>query len=217
MHKIFMVFTTALALAACSTLGEPSAVPGGIARSATHNTRPATSAYCPANPSGTGILPDGDFSQAIVPNGDQLEKKGQKFAPDWTVKKRNIDFLSSSYWDMDGLCSVDIDGYFKTGSIETYAFTTQKKATYTVAFLMSGNGGCGPETKTLKVSANGHGTTFTWNTASGNDVQDGAYSPESWTFKAKKKATRLEFISKDPAGSSCGAVIAGIAVNEYSP
>ena len=176
MHKIFTVCAALLAIAGCSTLGEPSAVPGGVAQSATLNARPQTTGYCPASPSGTGILPDGDFSQAIEPNGDQIEKRGQKFAPDWTVKKHNIDFLSSSYWNMNGLCSVDIDGYLKTGAIETHAFATQKKTTYIVTFLMSGNGGCGPTIKTLKVSANGHGITFTWNTASGNEALSRAVS-----------------------------------------
>jgi hypothetical protein len=214
MHKIFKLWAAALALAGCSTLGEPSALPGAVVQSTTHSARPQTSGHCPANPSGTGILPDGDFSQAIEPDGDALETKGQTFAPDWTVKKHNIDFLSSSYWNMDGLCSVDIDGYFKTGAIETQAFATQRKTLYTVTFLMSGNGACAPTIKTLKVSDKGHGTTFTWNTASGNDVQDGDYSLESWTFKTM---TRLEFISKDPAGSSCGAVIAGVAMNEAFP
>jgi hypothetical protein len=214
MHKTFTVLTVALALAGCSSLGEPSAVPGGVAQSATYAARPqTTSGYCSGNPSGTGILPDGDFSQAMEPNGDQLEKRGKKFAPDWTVKKHDIGFVSSSYWNMNGLCSVDMDANSKTGTIETHPFTTKKNTTYAVTFLMSGDGSCGPTTKTLKVSANGHGTTFIWNTANGNDVQSGYYGLESLTFKANKTTAQVEFASKDPAGSSCGAVIAGAAVN----
>jgi hypothetical protein len=214
MHKIFTLCAAALAVAGCSTAGGPSAVPAGATQPATQKARPQTTAGdCPANPSGTGILPDGDFSQAIEPNGDQIEKKGKKFAPGWSVKKHDIGFVSSSYWNMHGLCSVDIDGHSKTGTIGTHTFTTQKNTTYAVTFLMSGNGSCGPVTKTLKVSANGHGTTFSWNTAGGNDVQNGYYGLESLTFKANKTTAQVEFTSKDPAGSSCGAVIAGAAVN----
>jgi Protein of unknown function (DUF642) len=209
MRTISLACAAALALAGCSSIGEQPLVPGLRAMT--------TTGYCPANPSGTGILPDGDFSEAIEPDGDEVVKKHRSFAPYWEVTKGNIDFLSPTYWDMDHLCSVDIDGYFTIGAIATSAFTTVKKATYTATFLMSGNGACGPTIKTLLVTANDKSETFTWNTASGNDVQHADYSLESWTFKAKSTMTQLGFTSEDPKGSSCGAVIAGVAVNRGSP
>jgi hypothetical protein len=40
---------------------------------------------------GTGILPDGDFSQAIDPEQKgPTYKKGYVFAPDWEISKGNI-------------------------------------------------------------------------------------------------------------------------------
>lgn len=70
------------------------------------------SSDCPALSGGTGILTDGDFSQTADPESNNpTYYKGHVFAPNWVVYKRNIDFNGSTYWDMAGLCSVDLDGY----------------------------------------------------------------------------------------------------------
>jgi hypothetical protein len=84
---------------------------------------------CAASSSGSGILPDGDFSRATDPiegGGDQVVFRGQEFAPSWRVSKGNIDFLATTYgeWHPDGLCSVDLDGYLTVGGIEHRAFAT---------------------------------------------------------------------------------------------
>src|ERR1700761_4252219 len=113
----------------------PSSVTSNVGHHAT------SSGYCPALPGGTGILPDGDFSQALDP-GDMFNEphKGTIFAPDWAVMKRTIDFNGSTFWNIGGYCSVDLDGN-NAGGILTGAFSTQKGTSYTVSFLLSGNGG----------------------------------------------------------------------------
>src|SRR5580658_4117989 len=59
----------------------------------------STSGDCPALSGGTGILPDGDFSQALDP-GDSgpVYAKGYVFAPDWVVSKGNINFDGAGVW-----------------------------------------------------------------------------------------------------------------------
>ncbi len=169
---------------------------------------------CPPLDGGTGILPDGDLSQA----GDFLAgwftwKKHYTLAPDWTVSKGSIDIIGSEYWKMAGLCSVDLDGY-SPGGIESVPFRTKPGASYTLTFLLSGNGETGPTTKTIVVSLDRQSTEYMWNISGGNDAQHGDYSTESWGFKATKHFSLLKFTSKDPPGSASGPVIAGMAITK---
>jgi len=172
--------------------------------------------YCPVNPSGTGILPDGDFSQGVNYGDHFIEPhKGTVFAPDWMVAKRNIDFNGTTFWNIDGYCSVDLDGN-NAGGIVTSAFPTKPGANYTVAFLLSGNGGEGkgnpPVVKTMVMEAAKQFQTFTWDTSNGNDVENGKWAAETWTFRARHVTTTLRITSQDPRQSSRGAVVAAIAV-----
>jgi hypothetical protein len=66
---------------------------------------------CPVLPGGTGILVDGDFSQG-VDLGSKWNHvfKGDVLAPEWIVSKGNINFYGSTAWNVDGFCSVDLDG-----------------------------------------------------------------------------------------------------------
>jgi hypothetical protein len=170
---------------------------------------------CPALPGGTGILPDGDFSQAPNPGDHTLfNTKGQVFAPYWEVSKKNVNFTGTAYWDVDGLCSVDLDGLVP-GAITTSAFPTKKGAAYTLAFVLSGNGGGPPTVKTMKVTVGNQFTAFSWDTSGGNDAQNGDYAPETWTFRATKPLSVLTFTSEEhPKGGGYGAVIAGMAIKK---
>jgi hypothetical protein len=167
---------------------------------------------CPALPGGTGILTDGDFSRAADSGGHFYDyHKGYAFAPDWKVSKGTIDFAGSTLWDLDGLCSVDTDGY-TAGGIETSAFAMKRGASYTLSFVLSGNGDCAPTVKTLKVSVGRQFTTYTWDTSSGNDVQNGDYATEIWKFNATERFSTLTLVSQDPKNSGCGAVVGGMAI-----
>ena len=186
---------------------------------ASWQTRQASgSSYCQALPGGTGILPDGDFSEAQMPPGVGIVyDKGQVFAPDWKVAKDSINFLGTPYWSLDGLCSVDLDGQGDrnpVGSIISSGFKTKKGRQYNVAFIMSGNGFCAPTTKTLVVSAAKQFKQFNWNTSSGNDIQDGDWANESWSFVASEAVTEITLASKDPGGSACGPVVGGVAITK---
>lgn len=171
-------------------------------------------ANCPAYAGGTGILTDGDFSQATDP-GNQLPTftHGEAFAPDWVVAHRNINLYGSTAWGpSSGFCSVDLDGQ-KVGTIAHAGIPTQSGSQYTVTFMMSGNGACGPTVKQMTLIAGSQSVQFTWNISSGNDAQNNAWAPESWTFTAHGSVSTLEFQSKDPKRNACGAVVAAIAVN----
>jgi hypothetical protein len=116
---------------------------------------------------------------------------------------------------MGGVCSVDLDGQEDrnpVGGIRASAFPTKAGTQYALTFLLSGNGHCPPTIKAMKVEAAGQFQEYTWNTASGNDAQDGDFAQQTWQFTASNPVTRLTFQSLDPKGSGCGAVVAAISV-----
>ncbi len=209
----------AATLTGCGTSQPPIGAPGAMLQA--QQTHRLSSGNCPAYSGGTGILPDGDFSQESNPgNGFVEPSKGMAFAPDWEVAKRNIDFVGTGFWDMDGLCSVDLDGRV-AGGIETSGFLTHKGTIYTVRFLLSGNGcedssgdHCSAK-KSMKLEAATQFQTYTWNTANDNDAEHDIYARESWAFVAESQVTVLSFISEDVKSSGRGCVVAAIAVAKH--
>jgi hypothetical protein len=193
--------------------------------------RPAAArppANCLANPRGSGILTDGDFSQAPDPGSDQGIPVGTKFAPDWVVSERTIDFYGSDVsWDEPhALCSVDLDGsgHKGVGAITHVPVQTTVDAAYTISFILSGNVNCAPSqgnprVKRLLVEAVSEsgtiGQVFHWNTAHGHDAQHGDFSEKRFRFTALSENTSFVFQSLDrPDKSNCGPVVAGMSVTE---
>lgn len=196
-------------------VGASGAVPVGTASFAlTAASSGCISNCCPELAGGTGILPDGDFSQATNP-GDQypLYYKGQVFAPYWEVAKKNINFDGSTWASVDGLCNVDLDGSVP-GVIKSSAFSTKPGASYTLSFVLSGNGYGPPTVKTIKVTVDKQFQQFTWNTYGGNDAENGDWKVVTWKFRVTGHLSVLNFASEDPKGSGYGAVIAGIAITK---
>lgn len=172
---------------------------------------------CPAAPGGTGVLPDGDFSQANDPgNRETGLQKGTNFAPDWTVTRDTIDFEGTGgpWTAPNGMCSVDLDGTPGAGGAKTVAFPTNDGSVYQVSFQFSGNGACPPRYKVMIVAAAGTGQTFTWDTRNHHDAQHGFFQQETWNFTAVGPKTSIAFVSRDPHPETalCGPIIAGVAV-----
>jgi hypothetical protein len=173
-------------------------------------------ADCPASPGGSGILKDGDFSQSADPGNDKGVRAGTVFAPSWIVTKRTIDFEGTNpYWVAPyGVCTVDLDGSPGAGGIKHGLFSTRRGATYTLTFLLSGNGAGPPAVKIMTVKAGKNQfTQFTWDTSNGNDAQNGDFAVETWQFRADRASTTLTFQSEDPKKGSFGPIVAAIAVS----
>lgn len=183
--------------------------------------------FCPPAPGGSGILPDGDFSKAPDPSVTQGLGVGTKFAPDWIVRERTIDFYGpGDAWKVPhNECVVDLDGSGSkgAGAIAHSPVELQIGRTYTLGFLFSGNKHCahyqhGPPIKTMLVEAAGLratlGQIFYWNTANGHDAEHGVFEPRTWTFKAANRRTEFYFKSLDrPITTNCGPVVAGVSLN----
>ena len=150
---------------------------------------------------------------------------GTRFAPDWIVKLRTIDFYGLRSWPVpDGLCSVDLDGSGRkgVGAIAHSPMMLDVRHPYTLSFLFSGNGHCypfqhGPSVKTLLVEVAGQhqtqGRIFYWKTGHHHDAQHGVFNQVSWSFHARELWNQIVFESLDrPITSNCGPVIAGISL-----
>ena len=101
-------------LAGCGGSQAQMAAPSVVSPAASHVRTASTSGSCPALPGGTGILTDGDFSQAPDPGSEQGLPAGTKFAPDWVVERERTHRLLRLRRFVGRaarvLCSVDFDG-----------------------------------------------------------------------------------------------------------
>jgi len=212
-HLLGICVAAAL-LAGCGGSQPPVGAPGAASYARTATSSGCVSNCCPELAGGTGILPDGDFSQATNP-GDQypIYSKGEVFAPYWEVSKKNINFDGSTWANVNGLCNVDLDGNVP-GVIKSSAISTKPGASYTLSFVLSGNGYGPPTIKTMKVSIDKQFKQFTWNTYGGNDAENGDWKIATWAFRVTGHLSVLKFSSEDPKGSGFGPVIAGIALTK---
>lgn len=207
------VLLTAM-LAACGG-AQPFAGPSVASPGGTQRVAVSPAANCPVDRHGTGILPDGDFSQTTDPGYGFYERYlGESFAPAWTVAKHNVDFVGSKYWNVGHYCSVDLDGSH-AGGIYSTSFSTKRGNAYQVAFILSGNGEFDrydPSVKTMSLQAENQIHVFTWNVAGGNDAQHGRSAYQTWIFQADRTITTLTFLSRDHKASAAGPVVADISV-----
>jgi hypothetical protein len=185
------------------TAGHPSVVLGPLV----HKTK------CPAWPSGTGLLSDGDFSEAKYPGSSYTTLYYRHGVPGWFGETANL--CGSEFQTPYGVCSIDVGGGASGGQIIHHFPRPQDHATYTLTFLLSGNGACGPTVKALDLLVWGrHGgfeQTFTWDTSNGNDAQHGAFGMESWQFTIIKEP-QLALYAR--TSDDCGPVVAAFSLTQ---
>jgi hypothetical protein len=199
-------------------LGVTRSQGGPLARSDTFSAHGPKK--CAAWPGGSGILRDGDFHGAVLPETFQTYPKGDHFAAGWVVSRGTSDVVAPGDVNPpNGVCSIDLDGS-SVGGIEHRKLRTHAGSGYTLSFLFSGNGqgpnGCpGPIVKKMRVHAGNVSDTLTWNVSNDNDAQHGVYQVETLGFTALSSHAGLRFTSLDkPKTSSCGPIIAAISVTE---
>lgn len=156
------------------------------------------------------LIKDGDFSEAASPGGFITVERGSFAINGWLVTKQTVDLIGTYWVAPGGLRSVDLDGTPGIGAI-AQSFATVPGHPYTVSFLLAGNNECAPKIKHMRVSAAGAFMDYTVN-SDVTGVRDKTWPRKSWTFKAIKPQTTLQFESKDPAGGECGPVIADVRV-----
>jgi hypothetical protein len=209
------IAVAAILLTGCGG-NQPSAMSGAASGITPTAHKAATGALCPANPKGTGILPDGDFSQATDPLDTFNEYgKSNNFAPGWTVSQRTIDLVGSNGWTPNGFkgyCSINLDGG-GAGAIASAPFPTTKGTLYYVTFVLSGDGSCESKLKKFKIETPDYSEIFGWDARNGQDIQHNVFQAQTWMFVATHSSSRLIFRSLDGTRYlQCGTVIANISV-----
>ena len=168
------------------------------------------------------LTPDGDFSDAVGPNGDATYFPGPLSTTSWHVMKYDVDLVDSTYWPTlpgtlgGGVCTVDLDGSPGDGGISSSSFLTTPGNKYYVRFMLSGSVPApGVNHMTLHASPSlTPGMPYNWPTAGNQDVYHDVYKPKCWPFKASGLHTIVTFKSTDPDPhhSVDGAVITEISV-----
>jgi choice-of-anchor C domain-containing protein len=163
-------------------------------------------------------LTNGSFETGnYVDNGIGFEQlnAGDISLDGWTVDSGSVDWIGT-YWPAeDGAMSIDMSGS-DAGTI-SQVFDTTIGNTYTVSFALSGNPAGPPTVKTLDVSATG-GTTASYSydtVASGNDLTNMNWTPETYSFLATGASTTLSFISTTLG--AYGPAIDNVVVTETVP
>ena len=213
MLHIARLFPVVVLLAGCAGSPVSSSSSGSLPSTAALSQR-AAGPRCPKYRQGSGILNNGDFHQSADPASYLTYAKGKRLATDWQVTVLNVDFVGTSFWNFDHLCSVDLDGESAVGGIAHHPFRTKKGAKYALSFLMSGNSYCGPIVKKMRVVAGNETSLFTWDVSSNHDVEHGVVAARRLNFKAVSSASTLAFTSLDTAGSGCGPVIGAVSVTK---
>jgi len=131
----------------------------------------------------------------------------------WTVDAGSVDWIGTYWPAQDGSMSIDMSGV-DAGTI-SQTLTTTIGNTYTVSFFLSGNPAGPPIVKTLDVSATGAAAASYTYDASGNDLTNMNWTPETYTFLATNASTTLSFVSTTPG--AFGPAIDNVVITETVP
>jgi choice-of-anchor C domain-containing protein len=149
----------------------------------------------------------GDGSYCTYNAGDNTNISG------WTVSQGSVDLITG-YWQAPpgGGNSVDLDGYYQAGGVQT-SFATVAGDQYVLTFELSGNPDGGDPLKSFEVTAGNLTQDLSFDTSSaGNTKSDMKWVSETLVFTATGALTTLAFSSLDDADSAFGAVIGSVDV-----
>ncbi|HEY3084216.1 MAG TPA: choice-of-anchor C family protein [Candidatus Dormibacteraeota bacterium] len=137
----------------------------------------------------------------------------------WTVTGGTVDWIGNYWTSEDGAMSLDMNGT-PTGSIGTVGVISQTVATtvnntYVVQFWLAGNPTCGPDTKTLIVSATGAApVSYSFTNTSTTTYANMGWQQMGYSFVAAGSSTTLTFASDPSNASNCGAALDDVTTTE---
>jgi choice-of-anchor C domain-containing protein len=133
----------------------------------------------------------------------------------WRVVKDDIHYVDRGYWQAaDGNCSIDMDGEVGSAGAIEQAISTVSGRTYEIAFRMAGNLASVPVIKTLRVSAAGKSSDFSFDVTNKSFLSMG-YEVRIWRFVAIGTTTTIRFESTT-SPSGWGPVIDSVDVREIA-
>ena len=155
------------------------------------------------------LIVNGTFETGPNPGSFTTLKGGDTSIPGWTVTGVSVDYIGTYWPGADRGRSIDLDGTPGPGGI-TQTIGTRPGATYVFAFMLSGNGDCGPDLKRLQASAGAAARTYAVN-VNAISVAKARWVRRSFSFRAIAARTRISLRSLD-APTNCGAVVDDVTV-----
>jgi choice-of-anchor C domain-containing protein len=150
------------------------------------------------------LIKNGSFELGPDPGGFSTIKAGETTIPNWTVTGNTVDVIGSYFPSSNGKRCIDMDGTPGPGGLEQTIPTIPGKE-YIVHFDLGANPQCEPDLKKLEVLAAGQKVLFTHTSKTD-------WEHKSWSFTASGPETTIEFLSRDPEGSRCGALLDNVSV-----
>ncbi|MCC7265175.1 MAG: choice-of-anchor C family protein [Candidatus Latescibacteria bacterium] len=126
--------------------------------------------------------------------------------PGWQVVAGNIDWINAGhYWQASaGVHSLDMNGV-SPGAV-AQAFATVAGQSYIITFDLLNNWYCGPQAKTLRVSAAGASQEYT--------ATEASWVTRTFQFVATSSSTTLELRSLASTGDTrCGPVVDNVRIS----
>ncbi len=155
---------------------------------------------------------------ATLSSGDSVS------IPGWVVSGANIDYILNppSWVAAQGSHSLDLNGLGLGGIDQTFA--TVGGGQYRVTFSMAGNPDMRPRITTLRVSAGGSSSLYTFNVLEGYSLSNMGWAGNVFAFTAQSASTTLSFMSEDSsscqgAGGPCpfGPALDNVSVEQIVP
>jgi|OpeIllAssembly_1097287.scaffolds.fasta_scaffold18585_3 choice-of-anchor C domain-containing protein len=113
--------------------------------------------------------------------------------PGWVVSAGNIELIGSLWQSSDGSRNIDLNGEMPGAISQT--FDTLAGGFYEVLFDLAGNPGGGPTIKTLRVSAAGGFTDYTFD-VTGKSFSNMGWTEQLFSFTAVGPKTTLEVLTE---------------------
>lgn len=140
---------------------------------------------------------NGSFESGSAPGGFLTVPAGGVAIDSWSVDAGSVDYIGTYWKASDGDRSIDMSG--NTAGTISQSFDTVPGTTYEVTFDLSGNPAGGPDTKTLRVSADAASapvSDYDYDTsAHGTSLGDMKWESETYEFTASAASTKLTFES----------------------
>jgi choice-of-anchor C domain-containing protein len=177
----------------------------------------------PLNALAAGAVTNGSFEEGAFSGGAfETLVAGSANAgamTGWTVTDGTVDWIDYYWTSADGSRSLDMNGT-PSGAVGTVGVISQTLATtvnntYVVQFSLAGNPTCGPDKKTLIVSATGAASeSKDFTNTSSTTYADMGWVQMAYSFVATGSSTTLTFAADPTNTSNCGPALDNVTTTE---
>lgn len=153
---------------------------------------------------------NGSFEAGSLPNPTFTTVAGGSTAINgWVVTGDSVDYIGSYWAAQQGSRSIDLNGNGLGGIQQT--FDTVVGQLYNISFWLAGNTDGSPVTKSVRVTAGGESSIFTFDTTGLSLPSNMGWKKYNFQFEASSTSTLLSFESLD--ATAYGASLDNVSVS----